>query len=479
MLNQIRLTALLLLFFINVHAQTVWSLQQCIDYALKNNISIKQSEINNAINKGNIQTSVGSMMPSVNGSGNYNFNFGRNVDPYTYQFTNEEIRSANGSLNANLTLFNGFELQNTLKKSKLDYLAGKYDTDKIRNDVSLNVATAYLQILYAKEQLKLAGNRVDAAIKNRNRMKALVDGGTMAKGSLMETEAQLASEELAKVTAENTLKSAQLSLTQLLQLDSVAYIEIEVPALDVPEQSALTLSVEEIFSASLANLPEIKSAEYKMQSAEKSVSIANGGRLPRLSMFGSIGSGYSSQTRQINRLPFPTGDFGPTGDISVSPAFDTSYVLSPVFSATEFEDTPFNDQIKNNLSKSIGISINIPLFNGFQVSNNVRRAKLNLENIKLQKQLTYNTVFKSVQQAQNDAVAANNQYKASQKNAEAMQESFTYTEKKYNAGMANNYEYTLARNNLTKAQSDMLQSKYDFIFKLKVVDFYMGRPMSF
>lgn len=478
MLNQIRLTALLLLFFINVHAQNVWSLQQCIDYALKNNISIKQSEINNAINKGSIQTSVGSMMPSLNGSGNYNFNFGRNVDPYTYQFTNEEIRSANGSLNANLTLFNGFELQNTLKKSKLDYLAGKYDTDKIRNDVSLNVATSYLQILYAKEQLKLAGDRVDAAIKNRNRMKALVDGGSMAKGSLMETEAQLASEELAKVTAENTLKSAQLSLTQLLQLDSVAYIEIEVPALDVPEQSTLALTVEEIFSASLANLPEIKSAEYKMQSAEKAVSIANGGRLPRLSMFGSLSSGYSSQTRKAI-FGVPTGEFSPSGNIAVNQTFDTSYVFAPLISDTRFEDTPFNNQIKNNLSKSVGISINVPLFNGFQVNNNVRRAKLNLENSKLQKQLTYNTVFKSVQQAQNDAIAANNQYKASQKNAEAMQESFIYTEKKYNAGMANNYEYTLARNNLTKAQSDMLQSKYDFIFKLKVVDFYMGRPMSF
>lgn len=478
MLNQIRLTALLLLFFINAHAQTVWSLQQCIDYALKNNISIKQSEINNAINKGSIQTSVGSMMPSLNGSGNYNFNFGRNVDPYTYQFTNEEIRSANGSLNANLTLFNGFELQNTLKKSKLDYLAGKYDTDKIRNDVSLNVATSYLQILYAKEQLKLAGDRVDAAIKNRNRMKALVDGGSMAKGSLMETEAQLASEELAKVTAENTLKSAQLSLTQLLQLDSVAYIEIEVPALDVPEQSTLALTVEEIFSASLANLPEIKSAEYKMQSAEKAVSIANGGRLPRLSMFGSLSSGYSSQTRKAI-FGVPTGEFSPSGNIAVNQTFDTSYVFAPLISDTRFEDTPFNNQIKNNLSKSVGISINVPLFNGFQVNNNVRRAKLNLENSKLQKQLTYNTVFKSVQQAQNDAIAANNQYKASQKNAEAMQESFTYTEKKYNAGMANNYEYTLARNNLTKAQSDMLQSKYDFIFKLKVVDFYMGRSMSF
>lgn len=467
-----------MLLFINVHAQSVWSLQKCIEYALINNISIKQSEINNAINKGNVQTSMGNMLPSVNGSGNYNFNFGRNVDPYSYDFTNEEIRSANGSLNANLVLFNGFELQNTLKKSKLDYLAGKYDTDKIRNDVSLNVATAYLQILYAKEQLKLAGNRVDAAIKNRNRMKALVNGGSMAKGSLMETEAQLASEELAKVTAENTLKSSQLNLTQLLQLDTVAYIEIEVPAVDIPDQATLALSVEEIFSASLANLPEIKSAEYKMQSAEKSLSIANGGRLPRLSMFGSIGTGYSSQTRKAI-FGGPTGEFAPSGNIAINQAFDTSYVFSPLISDTRFEDTPFNDQIKNNLSKSVGITLNIPLFNGFQVNNNVRRAKLNLENSKLQKQLTYNTVFKSVQQAHNDAVAANNQYKAAQKNAEAMQESFTYTEKKYNAGMANNYEYTLARNNLTKAQSDMLQSKYDFIFKLKVVDFYMGRPMSF
>jgi outer membrane protein len=462
------------LFFVSSsYAQKNWTLQECVDYALKNNITVKQTEISSQLSKDAVLQSYGNMLPSLNGSGSHSYNYGRSVDPYSYTFTTSAVQSTNLSLNSSLTLFNGLELQNTLKRSKLDYMAGKYDVDKIKNDIALNVAADYLQILYSKENQKAANDRVEAAAKQRDRTKALVDAGTFAKGNLLDAEAQLAAEELNKVTADNNLISSKLNLVQLLQLDSVSTIEIEDPAIAIPDQSSLTLTPESIFEAAIKTLPEIKSADTKNQSAEKSLSISRGGRFPRLSLFGSLSTGYSNQSKRYTSLPVFLG-YGQSGYITSS----GEDVLQPLYSY-HLENTPFKDQINNNYNKSFGLSINIPLFNGFSVYSNVKRAKLNLENSKLTAQQTRNNVYKSIQQAHAEAQAALNRYNASEKSVSAMQEAFTYTEKKFNAGMLNSVEFVTAKNNLSKAQSDLLQSKYDFILKLKVLDFYLGKPLSF
>lgn len=454
-------------------AQKVWSLKECVDYALKNNIQIKQSEIYSELAATGQTQDFFNLFPSLNGSSSYSYNSGRSVDPTSYQFTTQNIQSANLSLNANVILFSGFQLQNTLKQSKLNYMSSKYDLDKITNDVSLNVAAAYLQVLYSREQLTFSNNRVDAAKKQRDRSKILVDAGTLPQGSLLDAESQLAGEELTKVTAENALISSYLTLTQLLELDSIGDFKVEDPKVDIPDKGSLALSVNEIYNTALTTQPEIKSADYKIQSAEAGLAISRGARSPRISIFSSLSTSYSSEAQRTVGSPVFIG-FNPTGAVT-STGED---VLSPSY-IYNYEKTPLSDQFDQNFYKSVGLSLNIPIFNGLSATTNIKRAKLNLENAKYSSEFTKNQLYKSIQQAQADALAALNKYSASEKSSLAQSENFKYVEKKFNAGLITSLDIVTARNNLTKAESDLLQAKYDFIFRLKVLDFYQGKPLMY
>lgn len=463
---------LLLLLATNSFSQKIWTLQESVEFALQHNIQVRQSEISAKLAEVNQSQSFYNLFPSLNGSSSYTFNSGRSVDPTSYQFTTQNIKSANASLNANVALFNGFQLQNTLKQSRLDYMASKYDFEKIKNDVSLNVAAAYLQVLYSKEQLNAANDRVDATKKQRDRSKVLVDAGTLPKGSLLDAESQLSTEEYNKVAADNALALAYLNLTQLLELDSIGNYQTENPKVDIPDQAALAQSAADIYAMAITKQPEIKSADIKLQSAEKGLAIARGSLLPRLSLFGSLSSSYSSEAQRS------VGDriFG--GNLPAGTTASGEAVTSP-FYYFNYEKTPFSDQIDQNFYKSVGLSLNIPIFNGFSSQNSVKRAKLNLENTKYSSELTKNQLYKSIQQAHLDAVAALNKYKAAEKSSEALRETYSYIEKKFTAGLITSLDLLTARNNLTKAESDVLQAKYDFIFRLKVLDFYQGKSLAY
>ncbi len=472
------IVAALLLIPATIQAQKIWTLQECVDYAARNNLQVKQAIIRTEQSDMNQTQNLLSMFPSLNASGSYSNNFGRSVDPFSYQFTDRNVKSANFSVSSNVTLFNGFQLQNELKKSKLDYMADKYDLEKLVNDISLNVAAAYLQVIYSKEQLQSAKDRVTASMQQRDRTKLMVDAGLLAQGSLLEAEAQLSNEELARVNAENSLNISLLTLSQLLELESAGSIEVESPKVDIPDQSALAMSPEEIFSSSVKSKPEIKSAEFRMQSADKSLSIARGAMFPRISAFGSINTGYSNQTSRLKSLG---GDY--LGDV-ITPYYVATPagnypVFTPTYSGAAFEDSPFSSQVEDNLNKSVGVNINIPIFNGWSTQTNIKRAKLNSENAKYSAQITKNQLLKSVQQAHADAIAAMNRHTAAQKNVKSMEESFRYTEKKYEAGLLNSLDFITIQNNFSKAQSDLLQAKYDFIFRLKVLDFYLGKPLVY
>ena len=434
-------------------AQKVWTLKECVDYALLHNISIKQSEISTELSHVNYVQNATNMLPSVNGSISHTYNYGRSVDPFSYTFTTEQIQSDNFSLNTNITLFNGFQMQNTLRESKLSYLAGRYDLEKIRNDISLNVVSAYLQILYSNDLLTAATNRVDEFTKQRDRTKLLTDAGSLTKSSFLDAEAQLATEEYNRVSAENQLNSAYLSLAQLLELDSVTSVKIAIPETNVSDISILNQTPQSIF-ASAQSLPEIKSADTKVMAAEKNLAVARGGRSPRLTMFGSLSSGYSSATQRI-----------------------TDTVFTPPYGYI-YEKTPFNDQLNQNYGKSFGFSLNIPLFNGWSANTNIKRAKLNLENSRYSAELIRNQLFKSIQQAHADALAAQKKFAAAQKSQDAFKESYTYAEKKFNAGILSSVEFLTVRNSLSKAETDLLQAKYDFIFRIKILDFYSGKPLT-
>jgi outer membrane protein len=471
--QKILICCLLLIATTSVFAQETWSLQKCVEHALKNNLSVKQQAINTELSKVSVSESKFDMLPTLNGSSAGNYNWGRSVDPFAYTFTNQEIKSVNISLNGNVNLFNGFLIQNTLKQSQLNYLASEFDLKKIQNDISLNVVSAYLQVLFAKEQLKVMDNRVNEAQQQRDRAKSMVDAGTMPKGNLLDAESQLSNEELNKITADNQLINAKLTLIQLLELESIDNFEIVVPSTELPPTTVMANKPEQIYTLSLTALPEIKSAALKVESAKKGILIANSGYMPRLNMFGSVSSGYSSTSRSIDGLPTFLG-YAPNGDLTQN----GELVQSPIFS-TSFKKTAFGDQLDNNLNKSVGLSVNVPIFNGFSAKNNVSRAKLNFINAQVSEEQVKNNVYKSIQQAYTDAIAAQKKYYAVEKSVVALQESYDYSKKRFEAGVSNSLEFLTSTNNLTKGKVDLLQSKYDYIFKVKVLDFYAGIPLSF
>ena len=457
---------------VDVYGQKTWTLRECIDYALENNITVKQNEINSELNEIITLQNKMSLLPNLNASVGRNYNFGRTIDPFTNQFTTQQVESDNWSLSSNMTLFNGFSLQNTLKQSQLNYLAGKSDLQKVKNDISLNVITSYLQVLYAKEQLNVADGRVAQATQQRDRVNRMVESGLMVRGNLLDATSQLSNEELSKITAENQLMTAKLTLTQLLQLPTPDGFEVEDPAVQIPTSSITDLQPAQIYDLGLKSLPEIKAADTRVQSAEKGVSIAKASFYPRLTAFGQLSSFYSSSSKKFTGGEF--NGFLPNG--SITSGGET--VLSPDFT-TRLEDNPYKDQLDENYNKAFGLSLSIPIFNGLSSQSNVKRAKLNLENSRYAAQLTRNQVYQSIQQAHSDAIAAKKRYDATSKSLSAFEEAYQYSEKRFNAGLINSLEFLTANNNLTRTKVELLQAKYDYIFRLKVLDFYAGNPLTF
>lgn len=463
---------LVALFSSSVIAQKQWTLQECVEHALKNNISVKQSEVSLKQTGLSLTQKQIQFLPSINGSGSHSYNFGRSIDPFTNQFTTQQIQSDNISLSGNITLFNGLQLQNELRQSRLDYIAGSYDLQKIRNDISLNVVSSFLQVLYADEALIAANNQKERSKKQYDRTKALTDAGSLTQGDLLNSESQLATDELSAITAENNYTIALLSLAQLLELDNADGFRIARPETTLPDVSVLAQSPAEIYNLSQQVLPELKSAETRVLSAKKGLAVARGSRYPRLSAFGSLSTGYSSASQRSSGAPVFVGLF-PNG--SITNGGDT--VLSPIYTS-DFEDTPFNDQFDQNYNKSVGFSLSIPILNGWATESGIRRAKLNVLNAELNEDLQKQQVLKSIQQASADARGAQKKYDAAQRNYNALQASYNYTQKKYDGGLISYLEWFTAKNSFAKAESDLLQAKFDYIFRVKVLDFYAGKPLS-
>lgn len=450
------------------------TLEQCIEYALKNNIQIKQSELNTELSQVNLTQSKANLLPSLNANASHSYNIGRTVDRFTNQFADAQVLSQNFGLSTDITLFNGFQNINTIQQNKFTYLAGKYDIEKMKNDISLNIATAYLQILYSIELVDNSKNQMGITAAQVDRTKILVEAGSLAKGTLLDIQSQLASEELNLTNAQNQLDISYLNLAQLLNMPSADGLTIVKPELNVGPEALLTVTPTQIYNSAVSNLPEIKSAELNVKSAEKSVDVAWGGLSPRLTFSASYGTGYSGASQRFSTLPAFQG-YGPNGDFTSSG--DT--VLSPLFSSGTYEKIPFTDQYSDNVNKSFGFYLTVPIFNRFQTKTSIDRARIQKLNADLTVESTKLTIQKNVQQAYADANAGLKKYNASLKAIDAMQESFKYTEQKFNVGMLNTNDYNDAKNKLIKAQSELLQAKYEYVFKTKVLDFYQGKPLKF
>lgn len=455
-------------------AQKEWTLEECINYAIDHNIQIKQQALDIEYTENNLQTTKYSQLPTLNANINNNYSWGRSVDPYTNDFTTNNINSLNLGVSSNLLIFNGFQTRNTIKQNEFSLLAKLQNLEKLKNDISLNIAASYLQILLNKEMLESAQNQLNATMLQVERIKKLVDAGSLPEGDYLEIEAQAASDELNVINYQNQLNISYITLIQLLELDTVKNFDIYIPDLSNFEPIAISTSTDYIYEQAVANLPEIKSAEYTLKSAEKGLSVAKGARSPRLSLTASWGSGYSS-SYQSYTIDSTNYTLGITGFTTIGT--ETYYVYSPQFSYVT-ETTPFFDQFENNLNTSIGFNLTIPIFNGFSVSKSISNAKINILNAQYSLDLTKKQLYKDIQQKYADVIAAMKTYEATKKALIAMEKSFFYQKEKYEVGLINFVDYNNANQNVIKAKSDLIRSKYDYIFKMKILDFYVGKPIK-
>lgn len=432
----------LILLQVNSFAQKqVWSLEECIRYAIDHNIQIKQQTIQTKVQKNSLDQSKLSLLPTINGQASHDYSFGRALDQNTYTFYNQTVLQDYFYLGGRTDLFNGLQNLNTIQKNKYELLAGEQDLQRIRDNVALSVALAYLQILLNKELASANENQLNITLQQIEKTKKLVDAGSVARGNLLQIEAQAAQEELSLITMKNQLETSYLNLTQLLELESPAGFEIVVPEITVEQNSVVTGNIDEIYDLAAQSRPEIKSSELKLTASEYALKIAKGARSPSISLSHTFGTRYSF--------------------IKDIPGFQS-----------------FEEQLKNNKNYGLGVSMSIPLLNGWQVNKNISNSKLSVESSQYTLEGSKKELYKNIQQAYTDAVAALKKYNASSKAVSSTEESFRYTEQKFNVGMITPFDYNASKTQLLNAQSDMSQAKYEFIFKTKVLDFYKGLPLN-
>jgi len=422
----------------SVSAQEAWTFEQCIRYAFDHNIRLKQQELDVANAENNLLQSKINLFPSLNASSNYSQAKGRVWDSNTASFVEgSTVKSLSGSVSSSVTIFSGFQQKNAIDRNRFSLLARVQNVEKLKNDLTINIASFYLQIIHAQEQLAVAENQLALTLLQVKRTEALVEAGSVSEGALFDIQSQAAREELQVVTANNLLDMARLDLSQLLDLPTASNFQVVVPDFSNIGISEISGSASDVFAVAETVLPEVKSAEYGVAEAGKTLSMAKGARSPRLSISGGMNTAYSNSL-----------------------------------------DLSLWNQISQNYNMLFGVGLTVPIFNGWQVNTSVKNAKLNLQNYQYQLQLTKNNLYKEIQQAYADAMASLKQYMASVKAVAAMEEAFRYTEQRYEVGIMDFVDYSTAKTRLTSAQSDLLQAKFEYIFKTKVLDFYRGQPVT-
>jgi outer membrane protein len=429
--------------------QKLWSLQECIRHAIDNNIQIKQQVLQTESQKNTLDLSKLKLLPTLNGQASHNYSFNRSLNQTTYQYVNQNALNDQLYLGGSLNLFSGLQNYNAIKKNNYELQASQQDLQNIKDNIALNVALAYLQILLNKELVSAADEQLKITLQQIEKSKKLVDAGSSARGNLLLIQSQAAQEEVTLINYQNQLVISYLTLTQLLELQTPTGFEVVAPQISIDTNTVITGNIDEIFAVAQGTRPEVKSSEMKLSASEYDLKIAKGGRSPQLTMNHSFMTMYSNINKKI---------------ISLSPL--------------TFGPYSFADQLNDNKNFGIGFSLNIPILNGWQVNKNISNSKIAIQNSQYVLEGTKKQLYKNIQQAYTDAVAALKKYSASMKAVISTEESFRYSEQKFNVGLVTPVDYNAAKTQLLQAQSDLAQAKYEYIFKTKVLDFYKGIPIT-
>lgn len=429
----------------NVRAQEVITIQQAVDNTLKNNLQIKQAQFSAALSEENLSQSKYALYPTINGSINPNLTFGRGLDQTTFQVTNQTSLYTSGNLSTNVDLFQGFAKINQIRQNKTLLEADKSNVDKVKNDLILQVVTAYLQVLYNTDLARASKDQLDIANKTLVRENALLDAGNKTLADISQAKSQVATAELNLTNAQNQLSVSYLTLGQLMELQPSQKFVVQAPIIDNIQVTPTTNNPEEIFDNAMKIFPDIKLANLRSLAAKQAIDIAKGAYSPRLSLGAGLSSSYSYQFNY----------------------------------AGQFAQQSFTDQINQRFGQSIGMSIQIPIFNGFTARSGVRRAKINYNSTLTQEQLAKNNLNKVIFQATTDLKAAQSRFISTQNAFNAQKDAFYVVEQRYNVGLVNSLDYSTAQTNRNKAEIDFIQAKYDLLFRAKVIDYYLGKQINF
>lgn len=419
-----------------------WTLRQCIDYALENNITVKQQDVTRRQNEVQLSTAKNSRLPDLNASASQNWSFGRGLTSEN-TYSNRNTSSTSLSLGTTVPLFTGFRIPRTIELNKLNLEAATADLGKARDDISVQVAQAYVQILYNIELRDVAQRQIDIDSMQVERLREMYRTGKASGVEVAQQEATLAQSRLTLTQADNDYRISLLTLAQLLELPSpegFTIVRPDIAALTVDEAATLPLP-DEIFQEAIAFKPEVKAETLRLKSTEISIKIAQSALWPTLSLSAGLGSNY--------------------------------------YKTNGFDTESFGRQMRNNFSQYIGLSLNIPIFNRFETRNSIRSARLDRESQQLRLDDVKKTLYKEIQQAYYNAVAARAQYASSTEATASNKAAFDLMSAKYEYGKANITAFNESKNNWLKAESDLARAKYEYMYDTSLLDFYRGRPLDF
>ena len=419
-------------------AQKEWTLEECINYALENNINIKRQKVAAEQARNDRSQSKWEMAPSISANGSHSFNFGKTINPDTYEYVNQQFESQSMQATANLTLFNGLETQNIQKMRQYDLMAQLENIETARYNVTLNIVTYYLNVLSQAEQQNIMQEQLDVTMDQIEKTREQVKVGNKAKGDLLEIKAQAARQRVELTRAKNALRMAYVDLAQLMNLDSIRDFRVEIPEDLEIQTEKLIRPADTIYSTSVENFPTIQNARYQLRSSEEYLDITKGRLLPTLSF-------RSSYYTYYNELSQPS----------------------------------YAEQIREiNPNLNLQLVLSIPIFDKMRRYNEISNAKLLVKDAQYQLREQKQELFKTIQKAVNEAQAAYEDYQSSRESVESNEEAFKYTREKYDVGLVDAVEFKIATNELSRARSNAANAKYNYIFRLKILEFYLGQEMQ-
>ena len=449
-----------------------WSLQRCVKYAVDHNISIRQDSLNARLARYTLFQSQMNMLPTVSVNGGYGRNFGRSVNPTTNQFVDQSYNYISASGVANALVFSWFTVRNTIAKNNFALQASIADLDQLKDDVSLNVANGFLTAVLAEEQIHISENQVKLSSAQLDQTRAFANAGRLPELNVAQLESQLATDSSSLINSIANYNAALLDLKTLLNLDLSAPFAINLPEIDPGTSLELiTMTPEEIYAVARQHFGSVRGSEYRVSAAEKGRDAARGNLYPQFSISGQAGTNWASnyETYSLTNkyLYTPIGFVSRTGDTVVQPQ------QIPAVSTM-----PLSQQLSNNFRQLLSFNVNVPLFNGWTAKYQLKQAEINLESQRLNKYNNELTLKQNVYKAHNNATNSIEKFKAARRADEAARRALDFAKKRYDLGLTSTVDFLVTQNSAFVAASNLIIAKYDLVFKLKVIDYYLGKEIK-